>query len=168
MVSVVVCRHSKLFLTSLSLPPLSVRCLGYWVSNGLPETPMPKCVGSYLRFGSIRIEVRDEGPGITPQGKEILFREGVQLNANQLQSGQGLLLACPLSGHSPSSSHSFQGLDLGCGSPKGSPASMAERSELSVKRSGREACFMSSCHSSREFNLLLNHPSPSHTLLATV
>jgi hypothetical protein len=64
--------------------------LGFWVANGLPETPMPKCVGSYLRFGSVRIEVHDEGPGITQQGKEILFQEGVQLNPNQLQSGQGL------------------------------------------------------------------------------
>ena len=64
--------------------------LGYWVANGLPEAVMPKCVGSYLRFGSLRIEVHDEGPGITRQGKEMLFREGVQLNPNQLQSGQGM------------------------------------------------------------------------------
>jgi CheY-like chemotaxis protein len=51
---------------------------------------MPNCVGSYQRFGSVRIEVSDEGPGITQQGKAILFQEGVQLDPNQLQSGQGL------------------------------------------------------------------------------
>lgn len=53
---------------------------------------MPKCTGSYQRFGSIRIEVIDEGPGITQQGKETLFQEGVQLNPNQLQSGQGMFV----------------------------------------------------------------------------
>jgi CheY-like chemotaxis protein len=60
---------------------------------------MPKCTDSYQRFGSVRIEVHDEGPGITEQGKEMLFREGVQLNPNQLQSGQGLfayLFSCHL------------------------------------------------------------------------
>jgi hypothetical protein len=50
---------------------------------------MPKCTESYQRCGAIRIEVHDEGPGITLQGKLTLFHEGVQLNPNQLQSGQG-------------------------------------------------------------------------------
>lgn len=52
---------------------------------------MPLCTEDYQRCGSIRIEVVDQGPGITPQGKEMLFQEGVQLQANQLQSGQGIV-----------------------------------------------------------------------------
>lgn len=51
---------------------------------------MPKCTELYERNGSIRIRVVDEGPGIKSEDKLTLFQEGVQLNANQLQSGQGV------------------------------------------------------------------------------
>jgi signal transduction histidine kinase len=74
-------------LTLLSRPlPLVT---GYWVPNGLAETTMPLCTESYQRLGSIRIDVIDQGPGVTQQGQQTLFQEGVQLNPNQLQSGQG-------------------------------------------------------------------------------
>lgn len=62
---------------------------GYWCARGLSDVPMPLCTRNYDRCGSIRIEIIDQGPGVTRQEQETLFQEGVQLHANQLQSGQG-------------------------------------------------------------------------------
>jgi signal transduction histidine kinase/FixJ family two-component response regulator len=62
---------------------------GYWVPHGLLNASMPKCTKPYKRLGSIRIDVIDEGPGVTEQGKQKLFEEGVQFDPNHLQSGQG-------------------------------------------------------------------------------
>jgi signal transduction histidine kinase len=79
----------------VSQDPLDHLCLtldgptGYWLPNGLIDASIPKCTEPVHRFGSVRIEVIDQGPGITDQGKHSLFQEGVQLNPNQLQSGQG-------------------------------------------------------------------------------
>jgi nitrogen-specific signal transduction histidine kinase len=50
---------------------------------------MPKCMESYQRLGSIRIEVIDQGPGVTEQATQALFHTTVHLDPNQLQSGQG-------------------------------------------------------------------------------
>lgn len=66
--------------------------LAYWIANGLSDSILPKCSTPYQRNGSIRIEIIDQGPGMTKEGRESLFQEGVQLNPNQLQSGQGNFL----------------------------------------------------------------------------
>jgi hypothetical protein len=50
---------------------------------------MPNCTDLFRRIGSIRIEVIDQGPGLSQQAKETLFHQGVQLDPTQLQSGQG-------------------------------------------------------------------------------
>jgi signal transduction histidine kinase/CheY-like chemotaxis protein len=44
---------------------------------------------AYPRDGAIRISVRDNGEGMTEDQLKLLFREGVQFDANQLQAGGG-------------------------------------------------------------------------------
>ena len=44
---------------------------------------------NYERYGSLKIEMSDQGPGMTEEQLGRLFGEGVQFNPNQLQSGQG-------------------------------------------------------------------------------
>lgn len=44
---------------------------------------------SYVRAGSVLIQVHDKGPGLTSNELKQLFHQGVQFNPNQLQAGQG-------------------------------------------------------------------------------
>jgi CheY-like chemotaxis protein len=49
----------------------------------------PQVAADYLCAGSISVIVTDNGPGMSKEDQKQLFGEGVQFNANKLQSGQG-------------------------------------------------------------------------------
>jgi signal transduction histidine kinase/CheY-like chemotaxis protein len=65
-----------------------------YVQKGLPDSePLRNDDGEleciYPRAGSIQIRVKDEGVGLEKDQLEMLFSEGIQFNANQLQHGGG-------------------------------------------------------------------------------
>lgn len=44
---------------------------------------------SFTKEGSIKVSVRDTGAGISEENQKLLFKEGLQFHANQLQAGGG-------------------------------------------------------------------------------
>lgn len=67
-----------------------MRSAVHWNPEGLQGALLDDQLASeYQCAGSISISVTDNGPGMSKEDQKLLFGEGVQFNANKLQSGQG-------------------------------------------------------------------------------